>query len=422
MHPWSFSSWIERMPSLVLVFIGWSILVLLNCYFTPNPYSAVHSGGASLNAEVFSETWYISPAWFVGIVSMFVAIITFKRITFDIFVPLSIMIMWFSGIYNSDLYISFKTYIFDSLMLIFCSTVAYRDAINNFHTKWKNTILILIIFFMTTGAILSLLRPETFGHFGDFSRETRGEVTLWYALGLRAFLAAFACYGLMSDIRWHNKAIWIMPWIAYIIVLIMTFTRGGVLADLIGLFVALLLHRSFRWLAVILMILVMAISADSIQYFVFAEKNLTDWIYTENRMVLWQSHLEAIRSHFFFGMGNMALENKIAFDTIFRAEIGVLAWISQYGILYALSMGFLVFRGVLFAKKLFIQKTSTKIGDSFLDLICPVIVFTSLPIHLLTGYSRILGFETFAYYYAIFYCYYRTIKIAKSGSKFQNHL
>ena len=263
---------------------------------------------------------------------------------------------------------------------------------------------------MSIGAFLSLIRPETFGHFGDFTRETRGEVTLWYALGLRAFLASFACYGLLSDIRWYSRIIWIIPWFFYVLVLVMTFTRSGVIADFSGLLIALFLHRSFRVFAIIGLALIFLISMDTIQFFIFAEKNWDSWLYSEPRIILWKSHLEAIQSNLLLGMGNKALDNKVAFDTIFQSEIGLLAWISRYGILYATCMGFLFIRGVTHAARLFMQNMNLGARETFLDLMCPIIVFSGLPIHLFTGYSRILEFESFAYYYSLFYCFYRVRK------------
>ena len=130
MHSISTSSWIQRFPTIGFIFYGWSLFVLLNCYLTPNPYSAIHSGRASINAEYFSVAWRISPAWFVIIVSMIVVIITSKQAPLDKCVPFSIILMFISGLYTNDISTNLKTYIFDSVMLILCAFAAYRDAMN----------------------------------------------------------------------------------------------------------------------------------------------------------------------------------------------------------------------------------------------------------------------------------------------------
>jgi hypothetical protein len=118
---------LERTPAIALVFYGWTLFVILNCILTPNPFAANHSGKAGLDGAIISETWSISPAWFLIVVSILVVFFTAKGFPRDIILYLAIFLQFLSGCITEDYFEKPQTYLFDALMYALCAALAYRD-------------------------------------------------------------------------------------------------------------------------------------------------------------------------------------------------------------------------------------------------------------------------------------------------------
>ena len=411
------ASWLDKTPAVVLLFYGWTLCVAVNCYLTPNPYAARHSGQAGFQATTISERWFISPAWFLLVVSPIVVLATVKRWPRDPAIPLAILLLWASGLITEDFFSGPKSYVFDAMMLLLCAMAANRDAVGRFPASWQAVLLASIISIMFSGALLSLSMPATFGHFGSFSRTNRGELTLWCAVGIRAFLAAFAAHGLFVAKGWYWKIAWALPWGAATLVSLMSYTRGGVIADMAGLAIAVILVRPAKMVVPILVAATAAITSVSVQEFLLAGNDWNGFVQTEPRLVLWSCHLSAAASCPLWGVGNDALTQDFVVGDA-STEIGMLAWASRYGGLYAITMGYIVFRGLRSAKQLFLNSLHGVNTALRMDIVCPIILFTNLGVHILNGYSRILEYESFIYYYTLFYCYYRVR--AASAQSLQN--
>jgi hypothetical protein len=408
------ASWLDKTPAVVLLFYGWTLCVAVNCYLTPNPYAARHSGQAGFQATTISERWFISPAWFLIVVSTIVVTATAKRWPRDPAIPLAVVLLWVSGLITEDLVASPKSYVFDTMMLLLCAIAAERDAAGRFFSSWQTLLLAGVISIMCSGALLSLCMPATFGHFGSYSRTDRGELTLWCAVGIRAFLAAFAAHGLFVAKGWYWKLAWALPWGAATLVSLMSYTRGGVISDIAGFALAVMLVRPAKTVVPILVLAAAAVTTASVQEFLLAGNDWNGFVQTEPRLVLWSSHLSAVASCPLWGVGNDALAHDFVVGDA-STEIGMLAWASRYGGLYAIIMGYIVFRGLRSAKQLFLNSLHGVSTALRMDIVCPIILFTNLGVHILNGYSRILEYESFIYYYTLFYCYYRVRAASAQG-------
>jgi hypothetical protein len=260
---------------------------------------------------------------------------------------------------------------------------------------------------MCAGLFLSYLHPDTFGHFGDFTRERRGEVTFWYAVASNVFLSAFAVYGLLHGTRlWLRQVAWVIPWATSAFVILMTFTRIYILLDLCGFCTAFFFYRPMRRILIFAILPAIFVASGSISYFILAGNDWEEVLANESRLDLWSAHLSAATSSPFFGVGNFELGETFIYGNAV-SEIGMLAWASRYGLLFAGCMLYIALRGVRSGIRLFTKTAPMAKSKPILDIVCPVILFTYFFGCAFSGMNRILEFGSFAFYYALFYCHYR---------------
>ncbi|MBN1394319.1 MAG: O-antigen ligase family protein [Pirellulales bacterium] len=394
-------------PAVILVFYVWTLLVLLNCYLTPNPYAAHHSGKAGFEGSVVSEAWYVSPAWLILAALAMACLYTTNRFPRDYILYIAIFFQLASGCLTEDIFIKPQTYVYDALMYVTCAMIAYGDARATFRSRWEGRLLLAVYAITCLGLALTALLPETFGHFGNFTRERRGETTLWYAVAHNVLLSSLAVYGLLKGAPWNWKNIaWIMPWAITFCVILMTFTRTAAILDICGFCMAFYLYRPARKVLFFIVLPLAFVASGYITYFVLAENDWNSFIDSEPRLDLWAAHLSAIKTSPLFGVGNHAIEGTYTYGQAF-SEIGMLAWASRYGIVFAACMLFMTLRGARCAIKLFAKSAPRVKSSTLLDIACPVIIFTIFFGCVVGGFNRILDFGSFAFYYALFYCYYR---------------
>lgn len=110
---------------------------------TSNPYAAQHSDHAGLGAKIIVETWLVSPAWFLLLVSLLAIAVNKVRIPRYLLIPLAILPMWFSGFLSGEIISKPQTYVFNAIMLVLSAIMAVGDATTVFRTRWENRNLVV---------------------------------------------------------------------------------------------------------------------------------------------------------------------------------------------------------------------------------------------------------------------------------------
>jgi hypothetical protein len=401
----------HRSPTLVMVFYCFAILGLINCYLTPNPYSATHSGNAGRAAAVISESWAISPAWLIAAAMSSVALFTVRTTSRDLPLVAAFIVMWLSGVSTESYVPQLVTYIYEPVVFLMCASLAYRDAHGELKRNWENRLLPVVIILMLFGASMSFFRPETFGHFGDFTREKRGEVTVWLATGVVVFVGPLMVLGVYKARNWYTKYIWWAPLCGWLLVTLLEHNRGAVVFVIVGMLgISYILKSGLGKVTVILVALLGAVFAGPLLLDYILIGHGWDEFFEDSRIKLWEINLNLFRDNVLFGIGPIRMEQALL-DSPARSEIGMLRWFSNYGVVFGGVMTYVTFRGVWGAIRLLgcVNKARNEIRS--LDVVCAVTVLLSILEHVFSNYSRILDFHSFAYWYSLLYSCYRYKRI-----------
>jgi len=403
---------IKNTPLLIKLFYLYAFFMAINFFLTPNPYSAYHSGHAGLHGNVISNSFYISPAYCLIMACIITTILNPRKLRVDLITIPTIAFMILSGLMNGWLYEAPQTYAYDTIILLLCSHLAISDSKQRYKDLWVKPFFICIYVLMIAGVVLSFFRPEIYGHFGDFTRTTRGEVTFWKALCIYPFFAPIALYGIAKTSNKITKLLWAVPFLGQLFVLFSTYMRAGVLCY--SFLLAIYYHfesKKYRWIFISILILGVILTSRYIMNYFFLGNHFGDLLDNEPRIILWHGHICVFFAHPIEGVGRL-VEPFLA-----RSEIGILRWFSMNGLFFALCMCIIVFRGVWFAWQTMKKQLTRKSNIDPFAFFCCCIVFQALLVNIFNGYTRLLSLDVFMYFYSLLYLYYNfpTIKFKKAS-------
>jgi hypothetical protein len=401
------SSPLARVPLGVQAFVLYTLFMLVNCYFTSNPYSANHAGRAGLEtAEVISERWFISPAYGVMASALLALIMSLRAIRLDLSVCLIVVMLACSGLYNGAITDYPRTYLYDSIIFLLCSILASLDVSRPYGHNWLNSALGYTAFLLALGFALSTFRPDTYGHFGDFTRERRGELTLVSVTGVFPLLTAFGIAAYVGAKTWLNKSAALALVVLHLFLNLLYANRAAMISTVAAILIfAYVRSRTAAKrlvFAVALVSVILLWSGTAMQY-VGLGYEITDARVLNGRAALWEAHWNAFLEAPWFGSGAGVLD-RLNCEIGATSEIGALRWFSEYGIFFGIGMAAILFRGFLAAWQMASRQAQAQERPRILDLLCPQIVFASVLVNIFEGYSRLLTYDAFFYYYSLLYC------------------
>ncbi|WP_070328414.1 hypothetical protein [Exiguobacterium aurantiacum] len=391
-------------------YFTYAFLMIVNFFLTPNPYAALHSGKAGYQSLVHSTSFFINPAIILLISLLIVWSIVDKKAIFDIRILLLISLMWISSLYNNLIVSSFTTLAYDSIVFLLVSIFALNLQKNkdgqNFTFKTLNKVLIIITFIVILGFILTLLKPNVYGYLPfEFSRLSRGEVTLWN------ITSVFLIYTTLSIIAYRKFKIKVYLFISFFILIIIasTMTRSLILLTVLPflIYVFFLSKPIVKALFVLLSILFISIIFKiGITNFLMtgldSAGNFSLEIFLNGRLELWSFHFNEFWKSPFLGNGvGFMKESFYSADAV--SEVGLLLFFSEKGLFYGLLISYFLLTALFRSIKILSGKSNSNSTD--LQLFMAIIFLTMLP-NFLQDYGRILNIEDAIFWSALLFLNY----------------
>ena len=175
------------------IYYVYIIFMGMNFFLTPNPFSALHSGRAGHGSDFFSDSFFIIPAYIVLTSICIVQILEYK-FTYSRRVLIACFFMILSGVITGVIFTETITYLYNIIIIIGVSSLALLHYTNleKYNSDYVKISKHLTIF-MIIGVILALVFPNRYGWLPfEFSRESRGEVTLWNVMGIFSIFPAIS--------------------------------------------------------------------------------------------------------------------------------------------------------------------------------------------------------------------------------------
>ena len=378
-------------------FLALSLIILLlmvNFFLTQSPFSAMHSGKITNNVV---EGYFIVPAYLIlfGMIFAFIYKFNFKiNIILVIFIFLSLI----SGLVNGFIIYSFKSYFYDVLILFLIATVFQYtpNQITIFDTKNNYKIILnLSLLFVVIGFFVAIFFPQRYGYLPfEFSRETRGQVTLWLYSSLYFI---FPILSIIAFVKYNLKSYLIFSFFINLVI-ISTASRAPFLISIIPIIILLYYYK--RKLALILGFMVVLLS--------FFIKSIIDFIknifyvedFSNGRDILWEYYWNNFLEAPFFGKGLSFMQYYGDYYGKAESEIGLLKVFTERGLLFGF---FAVF---IFIISLYMAHSNLKnIRNLDNFSIFMSFVFLSLVVSLFQSYSRIYSFDDFLFWCSSFYLF-----------------
>ena len=378
-------------------FLALSLIILLlmvNFFLTQSPFSAMHSGKITNNVV---EGYFIVPAYLIlfGMIFAFIYKFNFKiNIILVIFIFLSLI----SGLVNGFIIYSFKSYFYDVLILFLIATVFQYtpNQITIFDTKNSYKIILnLSLLFVVIGFFVAIFFPQRYGYLPfEFSRETRGQVTLWLYSSLYFI---FPILSIIAFVKYNLKSYLIFSFFINLVI-ISTASRAPFLISIIPIIILLYYYK--RKLALILGFMVVLLS--------FFIKSIIDFIknvfyvedFSNGRDILWEYYWNNFLEAPFFGKGLSFMQYYGDYYGKAESEIGLLKVFTERGLLFGF---FAVF---IFIISLYMAHSNLKnIRNLDNFSIFMSFVFLSLVVSLFQSYSRIYSFDDFLFWCSSFYLF-----------------
>ncbi len=377
---------------IFLTIIFYTIIMTFNFIFTNNPYYAFHNNGDAGIGNQYKfmiNTALILITILLIVVTIFIQNIYISKLIFTYF-----FILLITGILNKGIFTNTATYIYNVIIITLVMSIAYylnKIEIKDIKLKWGIYIYILIFFI---GIFLAILYPFKYGYLPfEFSRSTRGEITLW---NLTSFYAIFPILSILLFRKYRTIFPLIVLFISLIVVL-STASRSILLVMLLPILVYT--FSSIDLKSKIIFILSLCILTGIffnkiVDYFLLSDS--TD--VTNGRLILWEYHFNHFLKHPFIGNGAFFLKRYGDYKGVADSEIGILSVFSENGLFAGLIIIFIFFTACIGAFKVFrnIKKTNNK--DVFIAL-----VFIALLPGVLDRFSRVLILDDFLFWISMFY-------------------
>lgn len=400
----------KRQSYIIIYFIkSYFCLMTLDFFITKNPYAAYHSGYSGMESGIYSSSYVISCQYLL-LISALLAIVIAKYIYIYIsrLNVLLILLMGISNIVAGTLWSHPINYIYNSLILIFTSSIAYVTVKNQevkinekFMLSCGNIISILALF----GTLIAIVRPNVWGYFSfSFNRLTRGELTYWRVLGLYVIAAPLA---LIIYEFVHKKKYIIFAGLIWLVCLAQS-TRILAVVSLMPFVCYLIIRQKDykKFIAIIIMVGALLVFKDKIISFltlgvgVTLSEESTSFI-LNGRYELWNYYIEKIILHPLIGNGPNFMTKYNDYVYHATSEVGILKWFAEYGMIYGGILMFMSIKALVRSIKILREKKST-ITDLFMAYIF-IAQLVSLP----QSFARILSFTDFLYWISMIYLNYR---------------
>ena len=371
------------------------ILLMINFFLTQSPFSAMHSGKITHNVD---EGYFIVPAFLMlfGMIFSFIYKFDFKiNIIIVAFIFLSVI----GGLVNGFIIYSAKSYLYDVLILFLISTIfQFRpNQITIFDNKTNYKIIINIsLIFVLIGFFAALFFPQRYGYLPfEFSRETRGQVTLWLYSSLYLIFPILSVIALVK----YNLKLYLIFSFLISLVIISTASRVPFLISIMPLIICLV--YVYKKKSALILSFVLVFFSFYIESIIETMKNI---FYVEDfsngRDVLWMYYWNNFLEAPFFGKGLSFMQYYGDYSGKAESEIGLLKIFTERGLFFGLFAVFIFIISLFMAHR---NLNNIKKLDNFSILMS--FVFLSLFVSLFQSYSRIYTFDDFLFWCSSFYLF-----------------
>ena len=392
----------RKIPRFNIVIYIYTLIMLLNSIITPSAYSALHSGHVGSYSS--STTFRLNPAYLL-LFTMFMVIIISRNVYINNIAYILVAIIVASTVLNVTIIQYYSYYLLDIVALLCVSNLAkedssvFRDKNQNFE-RLTNYILGLLVI----GFVLLLIGHGRFGILPfEFSRSSRGEVTIWSLFYLPAIL--FSILFARFKKNYPNKKVVIITMFVGIVVL-STLSRVTLLLFIV-LFAVYWIERKSDFNKYILSVLVLIgaiLMYSQIKEILTLGENEVSLQSIERilngRFALWKYYWEAFISHPIIGCGAAISSSDLYVKIGAASEVGLLKNIAQYGMVYLIAIMYILIVSIKNFMIAIKNVDSLGIYDVFMMNIFVVAIATLFQQH-----ARILNMGDFIVWYAIFYFY-----------------
>ena len=386
----------KRNSSFIMLFVIYSVLMLINCILTGSPYSAWHSGRVGAYASSIVFTFNIAYVLLFSVVIVFMLKGCHTYIRNNAYLLCGICII--TGFFNRQIFKYTNTYMFDVLMIFLISNLALNDVVSakkqlrNIEFRFISRIIIFSLLF---GLILTLLGGGKYGYLPfDFTRSSRGEVTWWVIL----FLPVLSCIITVIK-KMNNEKIVILSVLASITFIIVLSTSSRTIILLYMVVVAMYvfsqkLSAKKLMFIVIGFIGVLLLWSKIWGFFTLGGSNSVE-VVLNGRFGLWKVYWKCFLQNPILGYGpGVYVDKSIGASS----EIGLLKDITHYGILFGIVLLIIIVRGIISSIRIVRNYHRFSRYDIFIALINIVSVITFIQQH-----ARIFQFSDYLCWYSIFY-------------------
>ena len=399
--------------------------MLINCALTPSPYSALHSGKVGM--YVNSTTFTLNPAFLLLFSVIVVYLIDFHKSKYTIKLNvgwLFAFIILLSGIINSRLFESAKTYVYDLLVILFVCYLSIRDGdiqrnnTSQFDYDYKAMSYIMMALMMI-GLILVYLASGKYGIiYFEFSRKSRGEVTIWSLFSVPVFLVIFSC---INDLLKNKSKLLFIITIISVIITLSTATRTQALLFMICLFVTWLEQdfnvKKLFGFGAFLCIVIFGFDIIS-DFFLLNQSSInsnTVSVILNGRFGLWEYYWNLFVTHPIIGYGPVSISYEMGRLLGATSEIGILKNATTYGIFFVIVEIYVVLKALRNSMIIIKSKEQFKYYDQMI-----VFLFWCCFPLIIQQHARILNYSDFIFWYSSFYLCYRLPK--QNIVNINNHL
>ena len=391
-------------------------VMLINCFITPSPYSALHSG--KVGTYMSSTRFTLNPAYLLIICVAITCLIDLHIYKTNIAYILCLIII-VTGFLNGGLFSDSFTYIYDVLSITLVSQLAKTDARKknelNAGTEWNiclyekdyNLIYWLMVILFVLGLILVYIFPGRFGIlYFEFNRSTRGEVTIWNLFFVSVFLLI---YLLIDSSKKNSSPLQKIITIIACFVTASTSSRTLVLIYLVCLMLAWIEQRFDlkKFVGLIIIGLTIFVGYNYLSDFFLlgqnSEKGSLETI-LNGRLGLWKYYWSLFRSHPIIGYGQVTITEQLRLTLGASSEIGILKNATNYGLFFALFELYIIIKSVV--KSLVIIRNRDRF-DEF-DHLITYLFWCSFPL-IIQQHARILNYSNFLFWYTSFFMFSRDV-------------
>lgn len=372
-------------------------MMIINFFITPNPFSALHSGGTLTDGYVQSVSFFVTPAYLV-ILSLTIVLFMSRQLVVNYKILILVVLLIASGLFSGALSPNITTYGYNILSLILIASVslsAYLKSDGDFNNLLKIAKLLTVIMFF--GVLIAILFPYRYGHLPfEFSRYTRGEVTLWNVTGL------FVIYPTIAILIYkkYQKKTFIFLSLLMSVIVMSTATRADVSLTLLPFIIVLVMNANivYKFIIGFLTLLTLPFFYQNILIFFLGSNSNYNTDISNGRLELWQYHFNTVIENPIFGAGAFFIGNSENYTGTAMSEVGGLMWLSENGIIFGVIMFSIVLMAIYSAIKLLSKGRNVRDTEFFF-----AVLFLSMLPNLVQSYGRILSIQDLLFWFSLFY-------------------